>query len=91
MFENVNEPDQPHKAYRCPCCHFKTLYERGGFSLCPACFWEDDGQDDHDAGDVRGGPNGSLSLLQARYNFGVCGAPDQEFVSKVSPPLPDEL
>jgi hypothetical protein len=27
----------------------------------PVCFWEDDGQDDHDADLVRGGPNGALS------------------------------
>jgi len=32
-------------------------------------FWEDDGQDDHDADEVRGGPNGSLSLTQARANY----------------------
>src|SRR6267143_2433569 len=69
MFKNISEPKQPHKAYRCPCCHFKTLHERGGFFICPVCFWEDDGQDDHDADEVRGGPNGSLSLTQARANF----------------------
>jgi hypothetical protein len=46
---------------RCPCCLCRTLRERGGFGICPVCFWEDDGQDDHDADEVRGGPNGSLS------------------------------
>jgi Cysteine-rich CPCC len=91
MFKNVSESYQPQKAYRCPCCHFKTLHERGGFSLCPVCFWEDDGQDDHDADDVRGGPNGSLSLRQARLNFEQCGASDLKFASKVRPPVPDEL
>ncbi|GGZ35100.1 hypothetical protein GCM10011273_22010 [Asticcacaulis endophyticus] len=33
------------------------------------CWWEDDGQDDHDANDVRGGPNGRYSLTAAHANF----------------------
>ena len=40
-----------------------------GFGICPVCHWEDDGQDDHDADTVRGGPNYSLSLSDARNNF----------------------
>lgn len=59
----------PYQAYHCPCCRYKTLTERGGFQICPVCFWEDDGQDDHDADVVRGGPNGTLSLTQARANY----------------------
>lgn len=35
--------------YACPCCLSITLPERGAFELCPMCFWEDDGQDEHDA------------------------------------------
>ena len=54
--------------YRCPCCGFVTLSERGGDEICPVCFWEDDGQDDHGADNVRGGPNYSLSLSEARRN-----------------------
>ena len=46
-----------------------TLAERGGFEICPVCFWEDDGQDDPDADLVMGGPNGRLSRTQARHNF----------------------
>jgi hypothetical protein len=45
------------------------LTERGGYELCCLCDWEDDGQDDADADDVRGGPNGSYSLTEARENF----------------------
>ncbi|KAB8161816.1 hypothetical protein FH609_020235 [Streptomyces sp. 3MP-14] len=41
------------------------------------CFWEDDDQDDHDASRVRGGPNGRLSLGQARSNFHAIGACDE--------------
>jgi hypothetical protein len=58
--------------------------------MCPVCWWEDDGQDDHDADMVRGGPNGSLSLTQARENFLKCGASDPTFAGKVRGPLEDE-
>ena len=59
------ESQPPALPLRCPCCRCKTLRERGGFDICEVCFWEDDGQDDHDADVVRGGPNGALSLTQA--------------------------
>jgi hypothetical protein len=91
VFENVSKPEEREKTYRCPCCRYKTLHGRGGYEICEVCFWEDDGQDDHDADDVRGGPNGVLSLRQARLSFEAIGAIDRKFVSNVRPPLPDEL
>ena len=69
--------------YRCPCCGFRTLAERGGFDLCPVCFWEDDGQDEGDADMVRGGPNGGLSLTMARRNFAEFGACERKFLGNV--------
>jgi hypothetical protein len=48
------------------------------FQICPVCFWEDDGQDDHDAEAIRGGPNYELSLSQARRNFAKFGPPLNE-------------
>jgi hypothetical protein len=82
---------QPDKLpLRCPCCFCKTLPERGGWDICPICFWEDDGQDDHDAEIVRGGPNGSLSLRQARSNYERCGACEERFVGNVRQPSPEE-
>ena len=69
----------------------QRIHGRACDEICKVCFWEDDGQDDHDADDVRGGPNGTLSLRQARLNFGVYGASDRKFVSNVRPPSPDEL
>jgi hypothetical protein len=90
MFQSVSKPYEPHKTYRCPCCRCKTLHGRGGFEICPVCFWEDDGQDDHNADETRSGPNGSLSLTEARNNYSRCKASDYKFVSKVRPPLPDE-
>jgi hypothetical protein len=76
--------------YRCPCCGFVTLGERGNFEICSVCFWEDDGQDDHDADRVRGGPNGRLSLTEARRNFHAMGACDERYTQFVRDPLPDE-
>ena len=90
QFLNVSRPHQRKKSYRCPCCGFKTLYGRGDEEICPVCFWQDDGQDDHDASDVRGGPNGDLSLAQARINFQSFGASDRRRLGNVRHPLPDE-
>ena len=77
--------------YGCPCCGFITLTERSAFEICPVCFWEDDGQDNHDAELVRGGPNSALSLAAARANFQAMGACDERCTHFVRPPLPSEL
>lgn len=76
--------------FACPCCASLTLPTRGDYELCPVCFWEDDGQDDHDADVVRGGPNGTLSLTQARANYDSFGAYDRAFLDKVRPPISQE-
>jgi Cysteine-rich CPCC len=55
--------------YRCPCCGYPTLDEPAAYEICCLCNWEDDGQDDHDADEVRYGPNGAYSLAAARLNF----------------------
>jgi len=60
------------------------------FELCPVCFWEDDGQDEHDADEVRGGPNGPLSLTQARANYAAFGASERTFLEQVRLPTADE-
>lgn len=77
--------------YGCPCCGYLTLEERGGYEICPVCFWEDDGQDDHDADEVRGGPNYTLSLTTARANFTKIGAAEERVLPHVRPPLVDEV
>lgn len=53
----------------CPCCAYPTLSTRGDFEICTICWWEDDGQDDRNADEVLGGPNGAYSLTAARKNF----------------------
>ena len=60
------------------------------FEICPICFWEDDGQDHHDADVVRGGPNRSLSLRNARANYAECGAADPIDLKHVRPALDAE-
>jgi len=91
-FTNITKPRADDGSlYRCPCCGCRTLGERAGYEICQVCFWEDDGQDSHDADEVRGGPNGSLSLTQARESYRKCGASDARHLPSVRKPRPDEL
>ena len=94
--EIVEFPNQPAKQeaqrlHRCPCCGCRTLRERGGFEMCPVCAWSDAGRDEHDADTVCGGPNGALSLRQARANYRRFGASALDFAGRVRKPQPDEL
>lgn len=82
---------QPGVRLRCPCCRCLTLDERGGYEICPVCLWEDDGQDEQDAQQVRGGPNGNLSLEQARINFATFGACKERAREHVRPATLEEL
>jgi hypothetical protein len=52
-------------------------------ALCPVCWWEDDGQDDADAADVRHTVNGALSLNEARAYYIGCGAAHPRFLPYV--------
>jgi hypothetical protein len=74
----------------CPCCGFLTLHAQADDDICPVCFWHDDGQDDHDADFVRGGPNGLLSLAEARRNYKRGGASDPSLARHVRAPTPQE-
>lgn len=42
--------------------------------MCPVCWWEDEGQEDDDSGEVRLTVNGELSLDQVRANDRQMGA-----------------
>jgi len=55
--------------YTCPCCGLPTLEARVQWEICDECGWEDDGQDDLNADEVWGGPNGSDSLTVARHRY----------------------
>ena len=73
----------------CPCCGYATLETRGDWEICPICFWEDDGQDDADAHEERGGPNRS-SLLAGRWSFLTVGAAHEEDVANVRAPTSED-
>jgi len=65
----VSAEVQPNVRYRCPCCQYPTLKDRGQFSHCELCNWEDDGANDPHADEVWGGPNLWYSLPHAHRNF----------------------
>lgn len=88
--ESLGLPRRHDGKYRCPCCRSWALDQRGGFELCPVCWWEDDGQDDHDATTVRGGPNGAVSLATGRRNFQEFGASELRFKNSDRKPTADE-
>jgi Cysteine-rich CPCC len=85
-FVNVRGLPGPDIFYHCPCCYYPTLETRGSFEICAVCYWEDDGQDDQDSDRVRGGPNGHLSLLEARKSFSAFGACEQAMIEHVRAP-----
>ncbi len=72
--------------YRCPCCGYRTLETAGADELCPVCWWEDDGQEDENAAEVRLTVNGQLSLSEAREHFVLCGASHPRYVTFVRQP-----
>ena len=91
MRKSMTEPPVPGHRYQCPCCKFRTLEELGVHEICPVCFWQDDGQDEHDAEVVRGGPNSDLSLRLAQANYARFGAVEERFCKHVRPPKPGEI
>jgi hypothetical protein len=82
-FKSISKATEPTPTYLCPCCHCKTLCGRARDEICQVCYWHDDGQDEHDAEEVRGGHNGTLSLRQAQSNFLEYGASDRRFIGGV--------
>lgn len=74
----VGELEELHP---CPCCGYRTLDERGGYDICPVCFWEDDGTSDVDR---HSGPN-HMTLREARANFQRFGAVTEADLAHVLP------
>jgi Cysteine-rich CPCC len=72
--------------FRCPCCGYRTLEAPAAMKLCPVCWWEDDGQEDSDAHEIRLTVNGHLSLTEARASYARCGAADLRFLPYVRKP-----
>jgi hypothetical protein len=90
VFRNVNIREVPGVKHTCPCCGYRTLNSRGWYQICLVCRWEDDGQDDHDADELRGAPN-KVSLTEARSNFREFGASERRRLPLVRPPREDEI
>ncbi|WP_327291095.1 CPCC family cysteine-rich protein [Streptomyces sp. NBC_01198] len=90
-YSEINVHGAPEDGpYACPCCAYITLTRRAYHETCPVCDWEDDGQDDHDADEDRGGPN-CLSLTEARENFKAFGASQERRTRYLREPLPHEF
>jgi hypothetical protein len=71
---------------RCPCCGYRT-----GCVTCPVCFWTDPAQADPGAFVAVGGPNGDLTLGEAKLNFALYGASHPKYREVVRKPRPDEI
>lgn len=54
------------------------------------CWWEDDGQEDSDAAEVRLTVNGLLSVRDARMHYRECGAAHPRFLPHVRRPEASE-
>jgi hypothetical protein len=74
----------------CPCCGYRTLPDRDAYSICPVCFWEDDGDWDPDDELERSGPNHGLTLGEGRANFAAFGACEPRLRGSVRAPTPRE-
>ncbi|HZB89465.1 MAG TPA: CPCC family cysteine-rich protein, partial [Terracidiphilus sp.] len=74
-----------------PCCGSRTLESPETTGLCPVCWWEDDGQDDAGADEVRLTVNGHLSLQDARASYAHCGASHPRFLPYVRQPQRSEF
>lgn len=78
--------------YACPCCRHFTLDGRANYDICPVCYWEDDGQDDHDADEHHYfSPNHGFSLTEARQNYRDFGASERLMLRHVRLPHADEI
>lgn len=92
--------------FACPCCGYLTLDERGGYDICPVCYWEDDaylvpseggfigvrlnGAEDEQLLDAVSGANHGLTLREGRENYRKFGACELEMKKYVREPKKDE-
>ncbi|MEK6239296.1 MAG: CPCC family cysteine-rich protein, partial [Planctomycetales bacterium] len=78
---------EPALLVACPCCGRCTLDQHGDYDICPVCWWEDSGQDNHNA-EMTGGPNGRLSLTCGRINYLTSGIsePSRDDLRKLQEP-----
>ena len=84
----IMKMDKKMKKSRCPCCNYKTLPkgEYGAYSICPVCFWENDGIE---SAEEYSSPN-HMTLEQGRKNYLEFGACDKRSQAYVREPKNDE-
>ncbi len=76
--------------FDCPCCGYATIEHPGCYDICKICFWEDDSQDDPEADEHYGGPNG-CSLTEGRISFLEIGASDSENLKYCQKPCESDI
>lgn len=77
--------------YKCLCCGYRTLDERGGYDICPICFWEDEPGQREDDLDKKSGANHGLTMRQAKENYKRFGACEESMIKNVRKPNEDEI
>ena len=77
------------KKLPCACCGYCVLNERGGWEICPICFWEDDPVQIADPW-YEGGAN-KPSLVESQRNYAKLGAMEACFVCRVRKPGGDDV
>lgn len=70
----------------CPCCGYDSFdkNDRGNYSICPICFWEDDPKQFNEP-DMEGGAN-RVSLYTGQINYEEYGACAKELIRNVRKP-----
>ena len=72
------------RSVACPCCGYLVFKERGGWEICPICYWEDDPVQIADPW-CPGGANRPC-LEESQRNYAAYGAMEQRFVEYVRAP-----
>lgn len=70
----------------CPCCGYDTFdpIDRGNYSICPICYWEDDPIQFKEP-NLSGGAN-RVSLIEGQNNFLAFGACEYDMIKNVRKP-----
>lgn len=77
--------------FACPICQSYTFRSPEDIGdICPVCFWELEGFEHENQDTPKYGPNGDLSVAQARVNYQKFRAVQERFIKEVRHPLESE-
>lgn len=79
--ENILVEGEPEILFACPCCQYKTLKEHGQYSVCPVCFWEDDGNNEP----TRYSSPNKMTLAEGRARFKKYGVVMESALTHIKP------